>query len=58
MSKLPRNLSGQEVVKALGKAGFYLKRQQESHIILRRDNPFAQVEWAIDDFVGVSQTNG
>lgn len=43
MSKLPRYLSGEEVVKALRKAGFYFKRQKGSHIILRRDNPFAQV---------------
>jgi len=43
MNKLPRNLSGKEVVKALAKAGFYFKRQKGSHIILRRDKPFAQV---------------
>ena len=43
MTKLPRGMSGQEVVKALYKAGFYFKRQKGSHIILRRDNPFAQV---------------
>ena len=42
MSKLPR-VSGQECVKALGKAGFYFKRQHGSHIILRRDDPFAQL---------------
>ncbi len=42
MSKLPR-ISGQKCVKALSKAGFYFKRQQGSHIILRRDNPFAQL---------------
>jgi predicted RNA binding protein YcfA (HicA-like mRNA interferase family) len=30
-------------VKALAKAGFYTKRQHGSHIILRRDAPFAQV---------------
>ncbi|MBI2846218.1 MAG: type II toxin-antitoxin system HicA family toxin [Chloroflexi bacterium] len=42
MSKLPR-VSGRECAKALGKAGFYLKRQQGSHLILRRDSPFAQV---------------
>ncbi|MGH7594790.1 MAG: type II toxin-antitoxin system HicA family toxin [bacterium] len=41
MSKLPR-ISGRECVKALGKAGFYFKRQEGSHIILRRDDPFAQ----------------
>jgi len=43
MSKLPRSLSGKEVVKALKKTGFYFKRQKGSHIILRRDVPFAQV---------------
>jgi len=43
MSKLPRGLSGKEVVKALKKAGFSVKRQKGSHIILRRDVPFAQV---------------
>ena len=42
MSKLPR-LSGQECVKALAKKGFYLKRQEGSHMILRREDPFAQV---------------
>ena len=41
MSKLP-SISGQECVKVLTKMGFYFKRQQGSHIILRRDNPFAQ----------------
>jgi len=43
MSKLPRGLSGSEVVRALQRAGFYVKRQKGSHIVLRRDNPFAQV---------------
>ena len=42
MSKLPR-VSGRACVKALGKAGFYRKRQHGSHIILRRDDPFAQL---------------
>ena len=42
MTKLPR-LSGRECVKALGKLGFYFKRQQGSHIILRKDDPFAQI---------------
>jgi predicted RNA binding protein YcfA (HicA-like mRNA interferase family) len=42
MSALPR-ISGRNCVKALGKAGFYFKRQHGSHIILRRDNPYAQV---------------
>ena len=43
MTKLPRILSGKAVIKALNKAGFYVKRQKGSHIILRRDEPFAQV---------------
>ena len=41
MSKLPR-VSGAETVAALKKAGFYVRRQHGSHIILRRDAPFAQ----------------
>ncbi|HUN69056.1 MAG TPA: type II toxin-antitoxin system HicA family toxin [Burkholderiales bacterium] len=42
MSKLPR-LSGRDCVKALAKAGFYQKRQHGSHIVVRRDQPFAQL---------------
>jgi predicted RNA binding protein YcfA (HicA-like mRNA interferase family) len=42
MSKLPV-ISGHECVKALEKAGFYLKRRESSHIVLRRDDPFAQL---------------
>ena len=42
MSKLPR-ISGRECVKALHAVGFYLKRQEGSHLVLRRDDPFAQV---------------
>lgn len=42
MSKLPV-ISGRECVRALEKADFYFKRQRGSHIILRRDTPFAQV---------------
>ena len=41
MSKLPR-VSGQQTVTALKKLGFYVRRQHGSHIILRRDAPFAQ----------------
>jgi predicted RNA binding protein YcfA (HicA-like mRNA interferase family) len=42
MSKLP-SISGKNCVKALQKVGFYLKRRESSHVILRRDHPFAQV---------------
>ena len=41
MSRLPQ-VSGADVVRALGKAGFTLRRQHGSHMILRRDDPFAQ----------------
>jgi predicted RNA binding protein YcfA (HicA-like mRNA interferase family) len=41
MSKLPQ-VSGSDVVRALAKTGFSLRRQHGSHMILRRDNPFAQ----------------
>jgi len=43
VSKLPRGLSGKEVIKALERAGFYIRRRKGSHIVLRRNNPFAQV---------------
>lgn len=42
MSKLPV-ISGRECIRALGQAGFYVKRQEGSHMILRRDDPFSQV---------------
>jgi len=42
MSKLPI-ISGKQCVRALEQVGFCLKRQRGSHMILRRDDPFAQV---------------
>jgi predicted RNA binding protein YcfA (HicA-like mRNA interferase family) len=42
MNDLPR-ISGRDCIKALGKTGFYFKRQHGSHIILRKDDPYAQV---------------
>ena len=42
MSKLPV-ISGRECIKALEKTGFYFKRQEGSHIVMRRDDPFGQV---------------
>jgi predicted RNA binding protein YcfA (HicA-like mRNA interferase family) len=41
MSKLPR-VSGRECVKALQKIGFFQKHQVGSHIVMRRNDPFAQ----------------
>jgi predicted RNA binding protein YcfA (HicA-like mRNA interferase family) len=42
MSRLPR-ISGRECVGALCRVGFRVKRQEGSHIVLRRDDPFAQI---------------
>jgi predicted RNA binding protein YcfA (HicA-like mRNA interferase family) len=42
VNKLPR-VSGRECVCALEKAGFFVRRQEGSHIILRRSEPFAQL---------------
>lgn len=42
MTRLPV-LSGRDCVRALARAGFRQVRQEGSHIILRRDDPFAQV---------------
>ena len=41
MTSLPR-VSGGECIAALTKVGFRVLRQEGSHIILRRDEPFAQ----------------
>ena len=43
MSRLPRGLSYRRVVAALKRAGFSVKSQKGSHIVMRRDEPFAQV---------------
>lgn len=42
MSYLPQ-ISGRECAKALAGAGFSFRRQEGSHIILRRTEPFAQL---------------
>jgi predicted RNA binding protein YcfA (HicA-like mRNA interferase family) len=42
MSKLPQ-LSGRECVSVLERYGFRIVRQRGSHIVMRRDQPFAQV---------------
>ena len=42
MNGLP-TVSGRECVRALVRIGFYTRRQRGSHIILRRDEPFAQL---------------
>jgi len=42
LTKLPR-VSGRECIDALRHAGFAIRRQESSHIVLRRNNPFTQV---------------
>ena len=42
MTKLPR-VSGRECIDALRRAGFVIRRQESSHIVLRRSDPFSQV---------------
>ena len=42
MTKLPA-VSGKDCIRALQRVGFVVKRQEGSHIVLRRDSPFAQV---------------
>jgi len=41
--KLPTDLSGREVRAALERAGFVFRRQTGSHMMLRRDQPYARV---------------
>ena len=43
MTKLPTDLSGQELIRILVRLGFAVQRQRESHVILRRESPFARV---------------
>jgi predicted RNA binding protein YcfA (HicA-like mRNA interferase family) len=45
--KLPI-ISGKKCIKALTLAGFYEVRRESSHIIVRRDDPFAQIT-IVDD---------
>jgi predicted RNA binding protein YcfA (HicA-like mRNA interferase family) len=43
VTKLPTDLSGREVRAALERAGFVFRRQSSSHMMLRRDQPYARV---------------
>lgn len=42
MTKLPP-ISGKDCVRKLERAGFYIRRQEGSHIIMRKDIPYKQV---------------
>lgn len=39
MAKLPRDLSGRQMVAVLKRKGFYVLHQRGSHIVMRRDEP-------------------
>ena len=43
MAKLPADLSGRDVRFALERVGFVFRRQAGSHMILRREAPYARV---------------
>ncbi|MBU4270688.1 MAG: type II toxin-antitoxin system HicA family toxin [Planctomycetes bacterium] len=43
MARIPTDLSGQEVRRALQRAGFVFRRQRGSHMVLGRDQPPARV---------------
>lgn len=40
MTRLPRDVSALDCIKALEKAGFEQKRQVGSHLTLRREDPY------------------
>jgi predicted RNA binding protein YcfA (HicA-like mRNA interferase family) len=42
VAKLPTDLSGREVRGALERVGFVFRRQTGSHMMLRRDQPYAR----------------
>jgi predicted RNA binding protein YcfA (HicA-like mRNA interferase family) len=41
MTKLPRDVSALDCIKALEKAGFTRRRQSGSHVVMARDDPYA-----------------
>ena len=43
MGKLPRDVSGRQVVAVLQRIGFHVLHQRGSHIILRREEPRTMV---------------
>jgi len=42
VTKLPR-ISGRDCIAALTRVGFTVRRRESSHVVLRRDDPFAQL---------------
>ena len=43
MPKLPTDISGRDAPTALERVGFVFRRQKGSHMILRREQPYARV---------------
>ena len=43
VAKLPTDLSGRDVRATLERVGFVFRRQAGSHMMLRRDQPYARV---------------
>jgi len=43
MAKLPTDLSGRDLRKALERIGFVCTRQRGSHMVLRRDDPAERI---------------
>ena len=43
MTRLPRGVSGRRTIAALKRAGFSQRRGKGNHVVLRREDPFAQV---------------
>jgi len=43
MPPVPRGVKSRDCINALQKVGFYQVRQKGSYIVMRRDDPFAQV---------------
>jgi len=41
--KVPTDLSGQALCRCLERVGFVFQRQKGSHMILRREDPYARV---------------
>jgi predicted RNA binding protein YcfA (HicA-like mRNA interferase family) len=42
MAKLPTDISGRELRAALERVGFVFRWQKGSHMVLRRDDPYAR----------------
>jgi predicted RNA binding protein YcfA (HicA-like mRNA interferase family) len=41
MTRVPRDVSALDCIKALEKAGFTRRRQSGSHVVMARDEPYA-----------------